>query len=44
MQLYPFQQQVLDDTKDMNRVAYYYDMGLGKPSSVRKSLFSWVQK
>lgn len=30
MQLYPFQQQVLDDTKDMNRVAYYYDMGLGK--------------
>ncbi len=29
-ELYPFQQKVLDDTKDMNRVAYYLDMGLGK--------------
>ncbi len=28
--LYPFQQQVLDETKDKNRVAYYLDMGLGK--------------
>lgn len=30
MKLYPFQQQGLDDTKEMNRVAFYYDMGLGK--------------
>lgn len=28
--LYPFQQQVLEETKDKNRVAYYLDMGLGK--------------
>lgn len=28
--LYPFQQRVLDETKDKNRVAYYLDMGLGK--------------
>jgi SNF2 family DNA or RNA helicase len=30
MQLYPFQQEVLDQTKDQNKVAYYLDMGLGK--------------
>lgn len=30
MTLYPFQQKGLDDVKDMNRVAFYYDMGLGK--------------
>ena len=30
MQLYEHQQQALDQTKDMNRVAYYLDMGLGK--------------
>ena len=28
--LYPFQQKALDDTADFNRVAYYFDMGLGK--------------
>jgi SNF2 family DNA or RNA helicase len=28
--LYPFQQQVLKETKNFNRVAYYMDMGLGK--------------
>lgn len=30
MKLFPHQQQVLDNTKDNNRVAYYLDMGLGK--------------
>lgn len=29
-ELYPFQQRVLEETKDKNRVAYYLDMGLGK--------------
>jgi SNF2 family DNA or RNA helicase len=28
--LLPFQKQGLNDTKDFNRVAYYWDMGLGK--------------
>lgn len=27
--LYPHQIEALDQTKDYNRVAYYYDMGLG---------------
>lgn len=26
----PYQKKVLDESKDLNRVAYYYDMGLGK--------------
>lgn len=30
MQLYPHQKEALELTKDKNRVAYYYDMGLGK--------------
>lgn len=30
MQLYDHQKQVLNQTKDKNRVAYYLDMGLGK--------------
>ena len=30
MALYPFQQKALDDIADFNRVAYYFDMGLGK--------------
>lgn len=30
MQLFPYQQQTLKDTKNFNRVAYYLDMGLGK--------------
>ncbi len=30
MELYPHQLQVLEQTKDLNRVAYYLDMGLGK--------------
>jgi len=30
MNLYPFQQKALDDTTPFNRVAYYFDMGLGK--------------
>ena len=30
MALYPFQQRGLDQTEQFNRVAYYYDMGLGK--------------
>lgn len=30
MALYPFQQQGLDQTAAFNRVAYYWDMGLGK--------------
>lgn len=30
MKLYPFQQQGLDQTAEFNRVAYYWDMGLGK--------------
>lgn len=30
IKLYPHQQNALDDTKEMNRVAYYHDMGLGK--------------
>lgn len=29
MILYPHQIEALDLTKDRNRVAYYYDMGLG---------------
>ena len=28
--LFPHQQEALDQTKDLNRVAYYLDMGLGK--------------
>lgn len=30
MNLYGFQRQILADTSDFNRVAYYLDMGLGK--------------
>lgn len=30
MELYPYQQRILEETKDKNRVAYYLDMGLGK--------------
>lgn len=30
MQLFPHQQEALDRTSDLNRVAYYLDMGLGK--------------
>ena len=30
LKFYPFQKQILDETKDFNRVAYYLDMGLGK--------------
>lgn len=30
MKLFPHQEQALDDTKQLNRVAYYLDMGLGK--------------
>jgi len=29
MNLYPHQVNALELTKDQNRVAYYYDMGLG---------------
>ena len=29
MKLYPHQQQVLNDTANKNKVAYYLDMGLG---------------
>lgn len=29
MNLFKFQQDVLDQTKDQNKVAYYLDMGLG---------------
>ena len=30
LKLFPHQTQVLEESKDMNRVAYYLDMGLGK--------------
>lgn len=30
MNLYPHQSEALDQSKDLNRVAYYHDMGLGK--------------
>lgn len=30
MELYPHQTKALQQSKDMNRVAYYWDMGLGK--------------
>ena len=30
MELFPHQKEALEATKDKNRVAYYYDMGLGK--------------
>jgi SNF2 family DNA or RNA helicase len=30
MEFYPFQQRGLDQTEQFNRVAYYWDMGLGK--------------
>lgn len=30
IQLFDFQKQGLEETKDLNKVAYYYDMGLGK--------------
>lgn len=30
MNLYPHQSKALDQSKDLNRVAYYHDMGLGK--------------
>ena len=29
LELYKFQQDILEKTKDRNRVAYYLDMGLG---------------
>lgn len=29
MNLYDFQKEILDKTADLNRVAYYLDMGLG---------------
>lgn len=29
IKLYDFQRKVLEDTKDLNKVAYYLDMGLG---------------
>ncbi len=29
MNLYPFQEQILQKTLNRNRVAYYLDMGLG---------------
>jgi SNF2 family DNA or RNA helicase len=30
MKLFDFQKEVLEQSKDFNKVAYYYDMGLGK--------------
>ena len=30
MQLFTHQQEALDKTKNFDRVAYYFDMGLGK--------------
>ena len=30
IKLYPHQKQVLENSINFNRVAYYYDMGLGK--------------
>ena len=30
IELFPHQQKALEETKDLNRVAYYLDMGLGK--------------
>lgn len=30
IKFYPHQQKELEETKDLNRVAYYHDMGLGK--------------
>lgn len=30
IRFYPHQQKELDETKDLNKVAYYHDMGLGK--------------
>ena len=30
MELFKHQQEALEQTKDLNRVAYYLDMGLGK--------------
>ena len=29
MKLYPHQIEALEQSKDRNKVAYYYDMGLG---------------
>lgn len=29
MNLYDFQKEVLEKSKDLKRVAYYYEMGLG---------------
>jgi len=29
MKLYPHQVEALEQSKDNNKVAYYYDMGLG---------------
>lgn len=29
MKLYPFQERILNNSKDKNRVAYFLDMGLG---------------
>lgn len=34
--LFQHQQQALDETEGKNRVAYYLDMGLGKPLLVPK--------
>ncbi len=30
MELFDFQKEVLDQSKGFSKVAYYYDMGLGK--------------
>lgn len=35
--LFQHQQQALDETEGKNRVAYYLDMGLGKPLLVPKN-------
>lgn len=29
MKLYPFQENILEETKQLNKTAYYLDMGLG---------------
>jgi len=43
-ELYPHQQTALDETKEMNRVAYYLDMGLGKTFVGSEKLISFGTK
>ena len=43
MKLFKHQQEALEQTKDLNRVAYYLDMGLGKTFVGAEKAMSFVK-